>query len=78
MENKKINKNNKVIYLISGIFIVLILIISYFIKINVDSGGNYIINERALGILIFHNPFILSLYVLIAVVLIVKGLRKDL
>ena len=77
MENKKTNKNNKVVYLISGVFIVLTLIVSYFIKINVDSGGNYTINERALGILIFHNPFILALYILVAIVLIAKG-RKGL
>jgi len=73
MKNKKINENNKFIYLISGIFIFITLIMSYFIKINVDSGGNYTTSDTLLGILIFHNPFILALYVLIAIVLIIKG-----
>ncbi|MBX4196720.1 hypothetical protein KW805_03975 [Candidatus Pacearchaeota archaeon] len=56
-----------------GIIILVFLGISYFIPLTIDSGANYNTTTPLLGILIFHNPFILGLYVLIAVVLIVKG-----
>lgn len=72
---KKQNNSSK-LYLITGIAIVLILTASYFIKINVDSGSNYLTSDSLLGIIIFHNPFILALYVLIAVVLGIKGAKR--
>ncbi len=60
----------------TGITILVILIIIYFIKFQSDYGSNYTIQDSLLGIIIFHNPFILALYLLIAVVLIVKGLKN--
>jgi hypothetical protein len=56
-----------------GILIIVFLIISYFIKINVDSGDNYVTQDSLLGIAIFHNPFILGLYILTAFALITSG-----
>lgn len=63
----------KAIALWSGITILIVLAISYFIKINVDQGANFIIKDSFLGIIIFHNPFILAFYLLMAIVLIKKG-----
>lgn len=60
-----------------GISILLILIISYFVKIETDEGINFIVQDTLLGILIFHNPFILALYILGIIVLIVSGLEKN-
>lgn len=60
-----------------GISILFILIISYFVKIEADEGINFIVQDTLLGILIFHNPFILALYILGIIFLIVSGLEKD-
>jgi len=59
-----------------GVMVLVFLGISYFIKFGVDSGNNYIIYDSFLGILIFHNPFILLGYLLIAFVLIFLGLKN--
>ena len=68
-------KNRKLIF--SGLGIFLVLAITYFIKLNVDDGQNYITVERILGIIIFHNPFVLAIYILVAIILIVKGFIKN-
>ncbi len=60
----------------SGIGFAVFLAVSYFIKIPLDSGRNYLTFDSLLGIIIFHNPFILAIYVLIAILLIIKGMRK--
>lgn len=62
--------------LVSGIAIVLALFFAYFIKINIDEGTNYVVEDTILGIVIFHNPFVLGIYIIIAVALIVSGLTK--
>ena len=62
-------------YFISGLIFITILLISYFIKVGIDSGANYTINSSLLGILIFYNPFVLGIYFLIGTILIIKGLR---
>jgi len=59
-----------------GILILLFLTASYFIKIDLDSGANYNLETRLLAVLIFYNLFFLALYILIAVSLILIGLRK--
>ena len=60
-----------------GIGIIIFIIATYFINIThatEDNLGRVMqTEERLLGILVFHNPFILSLYVLVAVVLVVYG-----
>ena len=56
-----------------GFFIGIFLLISYFINFDVDSGSNYIVKDSLLGVLIFHNPFILGIYVFIVVALILSG-----
>ena len=70
---KKIKRNG---YFWSGIGILVLLILLYFFKINVDAGGNYNVQDSLLGVIIFHNPFILAIYIVIAAFLTVKGLRK--
>lgn len=60
-------------YLYSGIFILIVLFVSYFIRISNYSVDGIIRNDTLLGIIIFHNPFILGLYVLAAVALIFSG-----
>ncbi len=59
-----------------GISALVIMIVAYFIPINVDSGSNYVVVDSILGILIFHNAFILGLYLLGTAVLIYIGLRR--
>ena len=61
---------------ITGIVILMVLLISYFIRITKDIGSNYEVKDRLLGIFIFHNPFILALYALIASILLVKGMKR--
>ena len=63
-------------YFFAGLGIILLMFFLYLIKIDVDSGANYIIKDSMLGIIIFHNPFILGLYILAAITLIVKGISK--
>ena len=63
-------------YFWSGIIIAGILLAGYFIKFHSDSGGNYDTYDSFLGFLIFHNPFVLAFYVLIVIILVVKGLIK--
>ena len=66
----------KILYLTSGVFILLVLAVSYFINVNAEEGGNYVIQTPLLGILIFHNPLILTLYIIIVVYLIIRGIWK--
>jgi len=61
-------------YFFFGILIFLVLIVSYFVKFDIDSGANYNIEERLLGVIIFHNPFILGIYLLIGIILILRGI----
>ena len=73
---KQTHAYSRIIFWI-GILLALIIVASYFITFRVDSGFNYTTNERLLGILIFHNPFVLALYCLVIVVLLVKGLNRN-
>ena len=66
----------KKILTISGILVPILLAISYFIKINVESGANYATKTSLLGYIIFYNPFILGIYVLIAIYLVYLGNRR--
>lgn len=59
-----------------GIIMAVLLLLSFFIKINVDSGSNYIVKDSILGIIIFHNPFVLAFYILITVSLVVPFLKN--
>ena len=60
---------------IFGVSIILIMMILYFVKTDIDSVANYVTETSVLGIIIFYSPLVLTLYVLIALVLIVFGLR---
>jgi hypothetical protein len=59
-----------------GVIILLILICSYFIKINLENGLNYYVEDSLLGIIIFHNVFFLLAYILLGIFLIFRGLSK--
>lgn len=59
-----------------GITILIILIASYFIKIQTDSGMNYISVSRILSILIFQNIFLLIFYFAVPIFLIITGIKK--
>lgn len=59
----------------AGISIIFILATSYFIPLEAESGSNFVSYTKLLGILIFYNPFILAIYLLIALILIRKGLK---
>lgn len=61
---------------ITGALIMIVLIISYFIRIPASSGESFITYSKLLGILIFYNPFILAAYVLIAIILIFKSFKR--
>jgi len=61
----------------AGIAILVFLGVSYFIKISSTSQEGQIIMETRtslLGMIILYNPFVLGLYILIALALIAKGL----
>ncbi len=60
----------------TGIGIFIFLVFSYFIKILVESGSNYEDRDTLLGIIIFHNSIILSIYIIIPLVLIFLGIKK--
>ncbi len=60
----------------TGITILIVLAISYFIKITADTGANYETTDSLLGALIFHNPFMLLVYLAIAAACIVTGIKK--
>ncbi|MBI3334229.1 hypothetical protein HYZ97_01975 [Candidatus Pacearchaeota archaeon] len=53
-----------------GACILFLLGISYFITLPSDSGSNFVTQERLLGVLIFHNPFVLGIYLVLALWLI--------
>lgn len=59
-----------------GISIVFILIVGYFLRIEVDSGANYTVTDTLLGIIIFHNFFVFVLYLLIAGFFVFTGVKK--
>ncbi len=67
-------KNPWAFYL--GIIILIILGVSYFITIDVADGANYVTRSSLLGKIIFYNPFILALYIVIGIALIVSGLKR--
>jgi len=60
----------------TGISILAILAITYFIKIPKDSGANFITYKKLLSILILSSPYILAIYILIAIALIILGLSR--
>lgn len=63
-------------YLYIGIAILSILLISFFIKIPIDSGANYITVSPLLGIIIFNSPIVLAAYIAIALFFIYKAFGK--
>ncbi|MEK6811314.1 MAG: hypothetical protein AABX96_02270 [Nanoarchaeota archaeon] len=60
----------------SGILLMLFLFGSYFVEIMVDSGVNYVTTDTLLGLVIFHNIFVLSFYILIACLLVLTGIKR--
>lgn len=59
-----------------GIAIILILTVSYFIELNIDSGSNYETIDTLLGVLVLHSPIIFGLYMLFSAIMIVWGIKK--
>jgi len=70
-------KNKKISFWV-GIIIALFLTLSYYIKISVDSGANYVVKDSLLGIIIFHSPLILALYAIIVLILVVPLIKSRL
>jgi len=60
----------------SGIIGLLLLFGSYFVEIEVDSGVDSVTFDTLLGIIIFHNIFVLSFYILIACLLVLTGIKR--
>ncbi|MEK6927852.1 MAG: thioredoxin domain-containing protein [Nanoarchaeota archaeon] len=70
-------KGNKIKWFsVVGIGLILFLMIGYFIPISKTSGGNEIVVDKLLGVMILHNPFVLGIYLLVAIVLIYLGLKE--
>lgn len=59
-----------------GLGIIVFLLFSYFFRIEIESGANYVITDTLLGIIIFHSFFVLVLYILIAAFFIFTGVRN--
>lgn len=68
-------KLHKPLYFWLGIIILAVLILSLFIQVHIPSGTDVIITSL-LGILIFYNPIVLAIYIIIALILIILGLKK--
>jgi len=64
------------LFLILGIVWFILLGVFYTIKIGVDEGSNYVIQDSILGIIIFHSFWILLLYIFIGATLIFFGFNK--
>ncbi|HVY01359.1 MAG TPA: hypothetical protein VHA12_01185 [Candidatus Nanoarchaeia archaeon] len=65
-------QNKKLFY--SVIIISLLLFISSFIEINLEQGANYSVVDSLLGIIIFHNVYVLSSIILILSLMIAKSI----
>ena len=57
-----------------GIVIAVILIASAFLEVSISEPGR-ITNTPILGLLIFYNPLVLAIYIMIALFFIYKGLK---
>lgn len=64
-------KNKGLFYTSLGILCFMIL--SFFIKISYESGFNYEVQDSLLGILIFHNAYVLATYVIILALMFAKS-----
>ncbi len=63
-----------------GVGILLFLVIAYFIPVfyeEVEQGAMINVESLLLGEIIFHNPFVLGLYFLIAIFFIVQGVKNQ-
>jgi len=68
-------KKTSVIPAVVGAIGFMFLLIAYFIPVLDESGANYRTYDSLLGIIIFHNLWILAGYVFVGVVLLMWGLR---
>lgn len=68
---------NKKVYFWIGVALFVFLLASYFIKINIDSGSNYATQDSLLGILIFHNLFVLLFYIALILFIISRGIKIE-
>lgn len=59
-----------------GLSIIIVLVLGYFFRIEVDSGANYTVTDTLLGIVIFHNLAIFIIYLLVALFFIFTGFKK--
>ncbi len=66
---------NKKIYFWIGIVLLIFLLVSYFIKFEIDSGLNYSTKDSLLGMLIFHNIFVLISYIVLIFFIISRGIK---
>lgn len=65
-------QNKKLFY--STIAISFLLFLSAFIEINVEQGANYNLVDSLLGIIIFHNVYVLSSIILILFIMFAKSI----
>ena len=71
--DKEMKKNYMVFWVI---LIVIVLVGIYFIKVNIEKGANYNVKSSVLGIIIFHNPFVLIFYLVLITILIVRRFKS--
>ncbi len=68
--------------LMAGIFVAVFLVLGYFIPVQtretVGPGVSSQVTTPLLGILIFHSPFMLGIYIFIDLVLLVSGVYLSL
>jgi uncharacterized membrane protein len=65
-------QNKKLFY--SAIIVALLLFFSAFIEINSEQGANYTVVDSLLGIIIFHNIYVLSSIILILFLIVAKSI----
>jgi len=62
-------------WLFTGVGILLVLGMSYFVKIPVETGVGYEVYSPLLGLLILYQPIILGLYIIAGGYCIWRGIR---
>ena len=61
------------LYLLAGILLGALLAVSYFVKLEIEEELGSVVKDSLLGILIFHNPLVLAVYIIIILILISIG-----
>lgn len=60
-----------------GFLVLTLILLSYFIPIEIESGANYAVNTKLLWVLCLFNPFLLGIYLLAGIIISFYPERKN-